>query len=306
MRILVTGAAGFLGRALLRNLAARPPDDRITALDMIVPSSEGDPPDQISWLSGAVDDCEVMEKAKLQDFDVVYHLVSVPGAIAEREPALGRRVNLDATLDLFDRLVASNRVPRVVYASSVAVYGDMDERAVGSYSPTRPTSTYGAHKRMAEIALADHSRRGGLSGIALRLPGLIARPGKATGFGSAFMSELPRAYAAAEPYVCPVSEQATAWWMSVSCAARNLARAARIDVCGELQLPALRLSVAEIVDALSDLFGADRRSLISFNPDARIESLFGRYPALATAKEAALGFAHDGTPTMLINEALAS
>ena len=79
-----------------------------------------------------------------------------------------------------------------------------------------------------------------------------------------------------------------------------------MDVCGELQLPALRLSVAEIVDALSDLFGPDRRALISYNPDARIEALFGRYPELATAKEEALGFAHDGTPTELITEALTS
>ena len=170
-----------------------------------------------------------MEKAGLQDFDIIYHLVSVPGALAEREPALGRRVNLDATLDLFDRLAASGRRPRVIYASSVAVYGEMEGQSIGAHSPTRPTSTYGAHKRMAEMALADHSRRGGLSGIALRLPGLIARHGKTTGFGSAFMSELPRAYAAAEPYVCPVSEQATAWWMSVSCAASNLARAASIE-----------------------------------------------------------------------------
>jgi D-erythronate 2-dehydrogenase len=305
MRVLVTGAAGFLGRALLRTLAARSPDHRITALDMIVASS-GVAAGQISWLRGAIDDGEVMKEVRLEDFDVVYHLVSVPGALAERAPGLGRRVNLDATLDLFDRLAGSGRRPRVVYASSVAVYGDMRERPIGADSPTRPTSTYGAHKRMAEIALADHSRRGGLSGIALRLPGLIARPGKATGFGSSFMSELPRAYATAEPYVCPVSEQATAWWMSIGCAASNLARAASIDVCGELQLPALRLSVAEIVDALSDLFGSDRRSLVSFNPDARIEALFGRYPELATAREEALGFAHDGTPKELITEALTS
>ena len=305
MRILVTGAAGFLGRALLRTMASRAPDDEITALDVTANSSEAAAPGQISWLSGAVDDREVMEKAGLQDFDIIYHLVSVPGALAEREPALGRRVNLDATLDLFDRLAASGRRPRVIYASSVAVYGEMEGQSIGAHSPTRPTSTYGAHKRMAEMALADHSRRGGLSGIALRLPGLIARHGKTTGFGSVFMSELPRAYAAAEPYVCPVSEQATAWWMSVSCAASNLARAASIDVCGELQLPALRLSVAEIVDALSDLFGPDRRALISFNPDQRIEALFGRFPELATAKEEALGFAHDGTPIKLVKEALA-
>ncbi len=162
-------------------------------------------------MRGAIDDRDAMGRVRLEDFDVVYHLASVPGALTERDPALGRRVNLDATLDLFDRLAACGRRPRVVYTSSVAVYGDMDERPIGADSPTRPTSTYGAHNRMAEIALADHSRRGELSGAALRLPGLIARPGKATGFGSSFMSELPRAYAAAEPYVCPVSEQATAW-----------------------------------------------------------------------------------------------
>ena len=305
MRILVTGAAGFLGRALLRTLASRSRDDQITALD-IAPPSNAEATGQISWLSGALDDRDTMERARLQDFDVIYHLASVPGALAEREPALGRRVNLDATLDLFDRLAACGRRPRVVYASSVAVYGDMDGRPIGVDSPARPTSTYGAHKRMAEIALSDHSRRGELSGIALRLPGLIARPGKSAGFGSAFMSELPRAYAAGKPYVCPVSPEATAWWMSAGCAARNLLRAASIDVCGEVQLPALRLSVAEIVDALSDLFGPDRRSLISFKPDERIEALFGRFPKLSTARDEALGFADDGSSITLIKEALAS
>ena len=237
---------------------------------------------------------------------MVYHLASVPGALAEREPALGRRVNLDATLDLFDRLAASGRRPRVVYASSVAVYGDMDGRPIGVDSPARPTSTYGAHKRMTEIALSDHSRRGELSGIALRLPGLIARPGRSAGFGSAFMSELPRAYAAGNPYDCPVSPESAAWWMSAGCAARNLLRAASIDVCGEVQLPALRLSVGEIVDVLSDLFGPDRRSLISFKPDERIEALFGRFPKLSTARDEALGFADDGSSITLIKEALAS
>ena len=256
-------------------------------------------------MSGALDDRDVMERAGLQDFDVIYHLASVPGALSEREPARGRRVNLDATLDLFDRLAASGRRPRVVYASSVAVYGDMDGRPIGVDSPARPTSTYGAHKRMAEIALSDHSRRGELSGIALRLPGLIARPGKSAGFGSAFMSELPRAYASGQPCVCPVSPEATAWWMSAGCAALNLLRAASIDVCGEVQLPALRLSVAEVLDALSDLFGPDRRSLISFKPDERIEAQFGRFPELSTAADEALGFADDGLPITLIKEALA-
>ena len=141
MRILVTGAAGFLGRALLRTLASRSPEDQITALD-IAPPLNAAATSRISWLSGALDDRDTMERAGLKDFDIVYHLASVPGALAEREPALGRRVNLDATLDLFDRLAACGRRPRVVYASSVAVYGDMDGRPIGVDSPARPTSTY--------------------------------------------------------------------------------------------------------------------------------------------------------------------
>ena len=104
----------------------------------------------------------------------------------------------------------------------------------------------------------------------------------------------------------PVSPAASAWWMSVGCAARNLLRAASIELCGEVQLPALRLTVAEILDALSGLFGPNYRALVSFKPDARIEALFGRYPELATAQEEALGFVHDGTPVRLLKEALAS
>jgi D-erythronate 2-dehydrogenase len=305
MRILVTGAAGFLGSALVKTLSSSAPDDEIAALDH-APSPDAGAAASVTWLSGALDDRDTIERARLQDVDVVYHLASLPGALAEREPALGRRVNIDAALDLFDRLAGSGRRPRVVYASSVAVYGEMDGRPIRADSPTRPTSTYGAHKRMAEIALSDHSRRGELSGISLRLPGLIARPGRTAGFGSAFMSELPRAYAAGERFVCPVSPAASAWWMSAGCAARNLIRAASIEFCGEVQLPALRLTVAEILDALSGLFGPERRGLVSFKPDSRIEALFGRYPELATAKEEALGFVHDGTPIRLLKEALTS
>src|SRR5271165_4749447 len=99
-----------------------------------------------------------------------------------------------------------------------------------------------------------------------------------------------------KPYVWPVSPRATAWWMSARCAARNLIEAASIDACGVVQLQALRLSVGEVVDALARIYGPDRRALIRFEPDERTEALFGRYPELSTAREEALGFAHDGSP----------
>ena len=121
------------------------------------------------------------------------------------EPALGRRVNLDASLTLFDRLRSAGGRPRVVYASSIAVYGDMGAGPVSSETPARPLITYGAHKRMVEIALSDLTRRGEASGIAVRLPGIVARPGVSTGLGSAFMSDLlhapsPRGEAMSVPF----------------------------------------------------------------------------------------------------------
>jgi nucleoside-diphosphate-sugar epimerase len=305
MRILVTGAAGFLGTVLICVLTTRSPDEDITAID-VVPGHIHRATGRVAWISGSLDDPGILDQAGLDKVDVVFHLASIPGGLAERQRALGRRINLDATLGLFDRLASSGKRPRVVYASSVAVYGEMNGSPIGSDSPIRPTSTYGAHKRMAEIALADFSRRGELSGIAIRFPALIARPGPASGFGSAFMSELPRAYAAGEPYVCPVSPHATAWWMSARCAVRNLVWAASIDASGDIQLPALRLSVAEVVDALERSFGPERRALITFEPDARTEALFGRYPGLSTAREEALGLRHDGTTERLLKKALAT
>ena len=286
---------------MLEALEATHADSAVTALDLVAPPLA---PGRVRWLQDRIDDLDALERARLPEYDLVFHLASVPGGLAEREPGLGRRVNLDASLDLFDRLASGGRRPRVVYASSIAVYGEVDDAPVGAETPTRPASSYGTHKRMTEMALADHTRRGDISGVAVRLPGLIARPERAAGFGSAFMSELPRAVAAGRSYVCPVSPQAVAWWMSVSCAAANLAHAAIANTCGNLQLPALRLSVAEIVDCLARIYGEERRALVSFRPDPRVERDFGRFPALATAREEALGFVHDGDATNLLQKAL--
>src|SRR4051794_31642527 len=103
MRILLTGAAGFLGAALLRLWASAPDRHEMTAVDLASNSQMRDV-DRLRWIEGGLDNRRIMDKAFVDPFDVVFHLASVPGGLAEREPALGRRINLDATLDLFDRL----------------------------------------------------------------------------------------------------------------------------------------------------------------------------------------------------------
>ena len=290
-RILLTGAAGFLGRQLHKRYGA---EGEWLTLDR---KGSG------ARLQGDLADLALVREAAAFRPDVVFHLASVPGAEAERDPGLSRRVNLDASLGLFAALAATGAKPRVVYASSVAVYGEAARTHAGRKTAPAPASTYGAHKRMVEIALTDHTRRGELSGAMLRLPGVIARA-EASGFGSAFMSELPRALAQGRPYLCPVSPQAVAWWMSAPCAARALRHAGEIAQAGVLQPPALRLSVAEVVTVACALYGEPRRALVSYAPDARLEAAFGRYGDLDADFERSLGFADDGDARELLRAAL--
>jgi nucleoside-diphosphate-sugar epimerase len=303
MRILVTGAAGFIGSALVKSLIGDHAVPEIVAVDLAEQpawASAG----RVRWICGGVDDRAVMDEIFRKEFDLVFHLSSVPGALAESDPRLGRRVNLDASLDLLERLAATSRCPRVVYASSIAVYGS-SFGPVSSRTPPRPVITYGAHKRMVEIALADHVRRGEMSGISVRLPGIVARPGPASGFGSAFMSELLHALAAGEPYCCPVSPSATMWWLSVTQAVKNLVHAAAIAHCGAIQLPALHLTIEEVVRGFPGPCEAEGASLIQYRPDDRIEATFGRFPELDVADERTLGFTDDGQATTLIRNAIA-
>lgn len=313
--VLVTGAGGFVGQALARRLAEKPsvlgaPLGRLVLFDRggmkVPPGAE--------TMLGDIADPACIEALAAQRCHVVFHLASMPGGLAEQEPATGRRVNLDATLDLFDALgrhgSAGGRVPVVVFASSVAVYGVGLSSTVTAATPLRPALSYGAHKQMAEIALADATRRGLLDGRSLRLPGIVARPRGPAGQTSAFMSELLHALAAGEPMRCPVSPDATAWWMSAACAVDNLLRGALVDPTAAdrgrvWQLPVLHLRIDAVVQALAERFGADRRALVDYQPDEAVEAVFGRYPPLDDHLARAAGFCDDGSSARLIDRALA-
>jgi len=241
--------------------------------------------------------------------DVVFHLVSVPGGAAEAQYELGYQVNLLASLELLHQLRNKAQPPVLVYASSVAVYGGDLPARMSEGAELNPQLSYGTHKAMVETVVSDLARRGEVDGRVLRLPGIVARPREPNGLRSAFMSDLLRAFAAGDDYCCPVSPEATCWWMSARCCVNNLIRAAELDssvVDGQRvwQLPVLHLSIAQVVDALASAYGEERRGLISYAADEHLEALFGCLPPLKTPQARAMGFSHDGNAAALIRNAL--
>lgn len=317
MHVLVTGAAGFVGAALAARLqrdgqlGAR----AITRLSLADLAFGDAPPREgiVHRLCGDLADTAWLDAALGgEPLGAVFHLASIPGGMAEANYALGRRVNLDATLGLLERgrtqVEAGGAAPVFVFASSIAVFGEMPAR-VDDATPTRPVMTYGAQKLVGEVLVDDFSRRGWVDGRSLRLPGVLARPPAPTGQLSAFLSDMLREPAAGRPFVCPMSAEATTWASSLPNIVDNLVHGATVDagLLGgrrSITLPTLHYSMAALVDAMARVHGQGVRALVSYAPQQRIEALFGRLPPLDTANAHRAGFRADLDLEALVRRAL--
>lgn len=314
-RVVVTGAQGFVGQVLVKRLLAQGlngrPISRLTLLDVGFSGPHADA--RVLQLPGSIADAKLRAAAYTGGVDAVFHLASIPGGAAEKNYELGRQVNLDATLGLLEDLrevrTSDGSAPRFVFASTIAVYGEHLPPVVDEATLPNPGLSYGAHKLAGEYLVADASRKGWVQGCSLRLPGVVARPGEGTGMLSAFMSLLFWKLAAGEALTVPVSPEGVAWWISVQTCVDNLLHAATVDPAllnprRSYQMPVLRLTVAELVDALAERFGPDRRALVQYAPEPFIQKLFASYPPLHTPEALALGLKDDGTVAQLIERAM--
>ena len=299
MRVVVTGAGGFVGQQVLRQLEGTPEVEAVCAVDRIAVPARG----KITAEQGDFSDPAVRDRV-FERADAVIHLAAVLGGAAEADPALARRVNVDATLDLIEGLKGS--ATRFVFASTIAAYGKPLPDPVTDATPLVPSMLYGAQKVMIEVALSNAARRGWLDAVSLRPAGVMARDGADSALKSAFMSRLFYCVKRGEDISLPIAPDSRTWLASVDNVARNFVHAALLPDLGDnraFTLPALALSYADLVQALRRRF-PDSPSKIAFHPNPETVALFGDAPDLITHTADTLGFSQDQDADALVRDAM--
>ena len=319
MRILVTGADGFIGRALVARLLSSgvlpglgDARRQVVLLDRQFSASAIDA--RVRAVAGDIADPAVLREACRECVDCVFHLASIPGGAAEAQFELGLHMNLDATLRLLEQLrrqtqPAGASPPKLVFASTIGVYGVPLPEVIDESTIPAPTLSYGAHKLIGEVLITDYSRRGYIDGRSLRLPGIVARPPQASGMLSAFMSDLIRNLSAGRSFACPVAREGMAWWMSRACVVENFLHAAGLGTATLEKsrvwlLPVLHASLGDIVAAIARVHGEEVLDRVTYRENAALQAQFANLPPLRCPGSLEAGFRNDGTLETLVQRAL--
>lgn len=299
MHILILGAAGMLGRKLTRAIKAGGlPHDRLTLADVVAP--EAVPGAQ----SLAVNLTEPGAAARLvrDRPDLIFHLAAVVSGEAEADLGKGYATNLDASRALFDAIAAlPGYGPRVVFASSLAVFGAPFPKVIPDDFHLTPRTSYGTQKAMTELLLSDYSRRGLLDGVALRLPTICIRPGAPNRAASGFYSSILREPLAGLPATLPVRDSLRHWFASPRAATGFFLRAATLDTSSlgpsrALTMPGLSATVAEMIEALRRVAGQKAVDLITYAPDPAVQAIVEPWAEAFEATTARnLGFMAEGS-----------
>ena len=302
MKILILGAAGMIGRKLVERLA-RDGDalagglERADLVDVIEPPVPRGVAGRAVARALDLTAPGAAREAVAARPDVIFHLAAVVSGEAEADFDKGYRVNLDGTRALFEAIREQGYRPRVVFTSSIAVFGGPYPPRIGDEFLNAPLTSYGTQKAIAELLLTDYSRRGFFDGIGLRLPTICIRPGKPNLAASGFFSNILREPLAGREAVLPVEDSVRHWFASPRAAVGFLLHAARLDLSRlgprrNLTLPGLSATVGEQIAALRRAAGDAAVRLIRREPDPKIQLMVAGWPAEFDARRATdLGFA---------------
>ena len=309
MKVLVLGAAGMVGRKLVSALVAagQVGGRKITAItlaDVVEPPA---PSGAVPYTLVAADlSAAGTAHSLIADRpDLIFHLAAIVSGEAEADFEKGYAINLDGTRLLFEAIrlegQATPYCPRLVFTSSIAVFGEPLPAMIGDHHEHTPLTSYGTQKAMCELLLADYSRRGFLDGVGIRLPTIVVRPGKPNRAASGFFSGIIREPLAGLEAVLPVPDTIRHWFASPRAAVGFLLHAAAIDTAllghqRNLSMPGLAVTVGEQIAALQRVAGARAAALIRRTPDATIADIVAGWPKAFSADRArALGFVGDAS-----------
>ncbi|MET4069172.1 nucleoside-diphosphate-sugar epimerase [Bradyrhizobium sp. S3.2.6] len=303
MHILVLGAAGMVGRKLCERLLrdgrlGKSDITKLTMHDVVEPKKPEKAGFPVETVSGDFAVPGAAEKLIAGRPDVIFHLAAIVSGEAELDFDKGYRINLDGTRMLLDavRLVGGGYKPRVVFTSSIAVFGAPFPDAIGDEFFHTPLLSYGTQKAIGELLLADYSRRGFLDGIGIRLPTICIRPGLPNKAASGFFSNILREPLAGKEAVLPVSEDVRHWHATPRSAVGFLLHAGTMDLAKvgprrNLTMPGFSATVGEQIAALRRVAGDKVAARIKHELDPFIAGIVGGWPRNFEANRAReLGF----------------
>ncbi len=319
MRVLITGAAGFIGQMVVQALAKRDTlrlDGAERRIAAIIAADIAEAPlaalaathRRIHALPGSLDDPAVLARITADAPDLIIHMAAVVSGQAEADWDLGMAVNLRGTLALIEACRRMGRAPVVVFASSVAVFSCADNDTITEDTLPAPRSSYGTQKLMGELALRDASRRGFLKARALRFPTIAVRPGAPNKAASSFASAIIREPLAGKPAILPVARDLRLHLASPSRALDYTLHACGLEQAalqGEttLTLPGITTSVGAMIDTLARLAGPGVAEHIAEQPDPAVAAIVTSWPGeIRCPRARALGFEPDDGIAALIEE----
>jgi nucleoside-diphosphate-sugar epimerase len=303
LHILILGAAGMVGRKLTEKLLAdgrlgQREITRMTLQDVVAPMKPANAAIPISVVTSDFADPATAAPLLTHRPEVIFHLAAIVSGEAEADFDKGYRINLDGTRFLIDaiRAVGGGYKPRLVFTSSIAVFGAPFPDKIGDEFFHTPLTSYGTQKSICEMLIADYSRRGFLDGIGIRLPTICVRPGKPNKAASGFFSNIIREPLACHEAILPVGDDVRHWHASPRSAVGFLLHAATMDLSAmgarrNLSMPGMSVTVGEQIAALERVAGKGVVARIKRQTDPVITGIVSGWPRdFVTDRASGLGF----------------
>ncbi len=303
MHVLIIGGGGFLGKRLAEELLAnggikQGALQQLTLLDLTFPTPMTKDK-RLNNIQANFKEAAVMQKVLAKRPDLIFHLAAVVSGEAEKNLDLGMQINFHATLQLLELCRSLTFCPRIVFASSCAVFGGDVTKMIQDDTNAKPRSSYGTQKAMVELLMNDYSRRGVVDARSLRLPTIAIRPGKPNAATSSFVSSIIREPLDGKKATYPVPLDTEVWIQSPNRVIQNFIHAANLDEqpIGDdrvFNLPGLTTTIKTMVSSLEKIAGASVIKLIAYEPDTFLQSIVLTWPPhFNTERANTLGFVRD-------------